>query len=408
MSTTVAPGFELRPVVTDEDVERYVTLNQAVTGEGEIARRLIQHRPGARREDFVSAVECATGRVASTTCLLRWRVLFEGVPLDTAMLEMVVTDPAFRKHGLVRAQIDLFHQRAREQGMDLCIIQGIPYYYRQFGYAYALDHTPVVDLPATLVKRGKAHRFRLRPAGPDDMAVLADLYREEMSRQGLSVQRTEQDWRYLLEKSGRSAQIVEGARSGTAAGYASTTARPDRLAVSEAGLRDPADAPALLALLAQPGPGSLEICGNPAHALYAEALSIGGRSRVLGQWLIRIPDTLGLLRKLAPVLEGRLRAASLAGLNASVTLNLFKTAFRITIADGRVAEVKEVGFVDASLGADGGDLCIPPDAFTRLVLGYRNLDQVRDAWPDTTVRAPARPLLEVLFPVASSLVLMPY
>jgi hypothetical protein len=115
-----------------------------------------------------------------------------------------------------------------------------------------------------------------------------------------------------------------------------------------------------------------------------------------------------LLRKLAPVLEGRLRAASLAGLNASVTLNLFKTAFRITIADGRVAEVKEVGFVDASLGADGGDLCIPPDAFTRLVLGYRNLDQVRDAWPDTTVRAPARPLLEVLFPVASSLVLMPY
>ncbi len=31
-----------------------------------------------------------------------------------------------------------FHRQAAEQGYDLCVIEGIPYFYRQFGYEYAM------------------------------------------------------------------------------------------------------------------------------------------------------------------------------------------------------------------------------------------------------------------------------
>ena len=37
---------------------------------------------------------------------------------------------------------------------------------------------------------------------------------------------------------------------------------------------------------------------------------------------------------------------------------------------------------------DEGDpsfLCIPPEAFVRLALGYRGLEELRDAWPDIVV-----------------------
>lgn len=74
---------------------------------------------------------------------------------------------------------------------------------------------------------------------------------------------------------------------------------------------------------------------------------------------------------------------------------------------GQIA-VAALGFVDASMGADGGDLCIPPEAFMRLLLGYRTLEQLRDSWPDIMIKAETRYLIEALFPGLSAHVLMPY
>ncbi len=50
------------------------------------------------------------------------------------------------------------------------------------------------------------------------------------------------------------------------------------------------------------------------------------------------------------------------------------------------------------MGADGGDLCIPPDAFVRLLLAYRSLDELLDAWPDIIVKPQSRNLIDALFP----------
>jgi hypothetical protein len=60
------------------------------------------------------------------------------------------------------------------------------------------------------------------------------------------------------------------------------------------------------------------------------------------------------------------------------------------------------------MGADGGDLCIPPEAFVRLVIGYRALDELRDAWPDIVWRDSSRHWLDVLFPKMDSWLRMPY
>lgn len=57
---------------------------------------------------------------------------------------------------------------------------------------------------------------------------------------------------------------------------------------------------------------------------------------------------------------------------------------------------------------DPGDLAIPPDALTRLLLGYRTLDALRDAWPDIQVRRQKRHLLDCLFPQFGAQLWMPY
>ena len=60
------------------------------------------------------------------------------------------------------------------------------------------------------------------------------------------------------------------------------------------------------------------------------------------------------------------------------------------------------------MGADGGHLCIPPEAFVRLVFGYRSLEQLFDAWPDIIVKRAIRHLIDVLFPLMPSYLYTPY
>ena len=71
--------------------------------------------------------------------------------LIVAMLEMVATHPEYRHRGLVRAQIRRFHEVVRERGFDLSLIEGIPYYYRQYGYGYAIDHWACDSLPTRCI-----------------------------------------------------------------------------------------------------------------------------------------------------------------------------------------------------------------------------------------------------------------
>ena len=114
------------------------------------------------------------------------------------------------------------------------------------------------------------------------------------------------------------------------------------------------------------------------------------------------------LGKIGPALQQRLAASAWRGLSRELTINLFREAFQLRFSNGKLASVDALGFVDSSMGADGGDLCIPPDAFVRLLLGYRSLDELFDAWPDIVVKPAARQLIDLLFPLMNAYLSTPY
>ena len=161
----------------------------------------MRHHPGTRYGDFIVVEDLRSREIVSTVCPLPWQYRFEGLDLRVAMLEMVLTDPRYRRRGLVRAQIGRFHHLAAERGFDLCVIEGIPYYYRQFGYAYACEHWAHDRLPAQRIPRqaaGQPHPCRLRPAVVEDAPQLLALYQESMSSLQLATLRDLDYWRYLL------------------------------------------------------------------------------------------------------------------------------------------------------------------------------------------------------------------
>ena len=406
-------GLVLRTVRDEHDVERYVALSRAVVSEteGGLAERVLRHRPGQTWDDFVLVEDTRTGEVVSTTCLMPWRVRYEDVVLDTAMLEMVVTHRDYRRRGLVRRQMRRFHQMVDERGFDLSIIQGIPYYYRQYGYAYALDHQPVDALPARRIPDPpeQASAYRLRAATIDDVPLLAGLLRDASAGYRVCVLRDEGYWQYLLQHTQHPARVVENHATGERVGFVTVFNRGDGLLeVTESALASHDAAVAVLRLLKAESAAEIRLVGSEAAALIRAARSFGSAPAPTYQWLLRIVDLRRFLAKIGPVLERRLAVSDCAGLTADVCINLYREACVLRFDSGRLVEVASPGFVDASLGADGGDLCIPPEAFVRLVFGYRSLDELCDAWPDIVVRPSRRRVLDVLFPRLASLVSMPY
>jgi len=405
----------LRTVRDERDVERFAAFHRewVSAAEGISCAHLLRYHPEICRDDFLLVEDTRTGQMVSTLCLIPWQVCFAGLELRAAMLEMVLTHPDYRQRGLVRLQIERFHRMVEERGFDLSIIEGIPYYYPQYGYAYACDHWRRESLPAGRVPdrpAGSHIPWRFRDATPADVPRLVELYDQVMGRLDVCTVRSPAFWHFLLEREAYPVRVLEADGGGPAQGYIVTlpAGSAGSVLVAESGITSRDAALAALRLLKSEGASEIQLGWPETSALVALGRSLGSTPVPSYQWLIRLTDLPALLLKLAPVFAQRLAASDCAGLSANLVLNLFRRAYALDFEDGRLRAVRALGFVDSSMGADGGDLCIPPDALVCLLMGYRTLDELRDAWPDIVIKPESRRVLDVLFPRLASYLWMPY
>jgi hypothetical protein len=246
-----------------------------------------------------------------------------------------------------------------------------------------------------------------------DISDLAQFYAAMVSVLGLYVQRDETYWRYLVAPAQHPVQILEDVQTGDPLGYVTLesgtlSTGEKQLTVLEAYLPDAGTAWSLLQMLRDTDVSQVSVQW-PAQTPLVQLARLWGSRTVPGfQWLLRLHDVGDLLRRLNPALEYRLAASPWRNCTIELTINLFREAFRLHTKDGRRVEVTSLGFVDSSMGADGGDLLIPPDAFVRLLTGFRSLDALRDAWPDIQVKDAARPLVDVLFPPMDAYLSAPF
>jgi len=408
-------GLVLRTVRSESDIERYVVFNTTYNNvhEGQTCDCLLRHHPETSWSDYWLIENEGSGEIVSTTCLIPWMCHYEGINLKVAMLEMVLTQPAYRGQGLVRAQINRFSQEVQARNFDLSVIWGIPYYYRQFGYGYCLDGHVFESLPVARIPEAATcaqSAYRLRSALLDDLPRLGELYRASLTSLQLCVLRNPQYWEYLMRWARYPVEILEDVQSGEIAGYAviSRGLGDQSIRILESGISRGEVGLALLRLLKVETGKEILVAWSETSTLAQLARSLGSQTVPGGQWLLRIPDVARFLVKIGPVLENRLAVSAWRGLTIDFTLNLFRQAFRLGFVDGKLVRVEPLGFVDTSMGADGGHLCIPPEAFLRLVYGYRGLAELRDAWPDIMIKPEVRHLVEVLFPGMLSYLHMPF
>jgi hypothetical protein len=377
--------------------------------------------------DFAIVEDTERGRLAAATCLMNQSWDYDGVALPVGRPEIVASEAEYRNRGLVRAIFELIHARSAARGHLALGITGIPYYYRQFGYEFALDlgggrTQQLSAVPA--LKEGESEPYLLRRATPEDLPKVRELYERERARAGLSTLIDAGYWRYALD--GMKPEGGEGWQTHLIAD-AKAEGQPARgyLLLRH---RRSSDAVAVIALAVEPGvplvgvlPSVARALGelgktlelwepkpeppapskiqfelgreHPVYSALGPALS-PDRARPYA-WYVRVPDVPAFIRRVAPVLERRLAGSVQAGYTGDLKVSFYRGGLWLKFEQGRLASAEP--WQAPVLDSDAMAGC-PPLVFLQLLLGHRSLQELRDFFPDVWANDTGRTLLEALFP----------
>jgi len=396
---------------------------------GNLVRELMSGRhPLMGPRDFVVVEDTrrTEHRIVACTCFWSQVWEYEGIRFGFGRPEIVATDPGYRNRGLVRTLFEEIHARSEAEGHLAQGITGIRYFYRQFGYEYALnlDGRRITNLsliPAA--KENEPEPYTLRDATEEDITLIQELF-DRRGRESIVTSPIEANWlRYHL----RMWNVVETDdnwhlqiiidRAGMAAGFLLTPVvrwgkhmevfalevRPEvnLLAALPPILR--ALAVQGQQLQAQPGAGPLHEISftlgvtHPVYDVLGSALTT--RRVPPYAWYVRVPDVPRFLRHIAPALERRLLESPLARYSGELHITLYRGGLHLVFEDGTLKLAESWRGPAYSAIEDAG---FPPLVFLQLLFGYRSLDDLRYAFPDVRVKDEAELLLKTLFPMKPS------
>ena len=414
-----------------DDADALCAFNARIHGDGEEdakrvaawTRDLISRpHPTLKPEDFTIVEEAATGRIVSSLNLIPQTWTYEGIEFGVGRPELVATDSNYRGKGLVRIQFDEIHRWCEERGLMVQGITGIPYFYRQFGYEFALDlggRRFGFDVPK--LKDDEAEKFRFRPAEEKDIPFLLEVYAHGRRRSMVSSQWTVELCRYQLFIRDRNSvqraeyRVIEHIGSGERVGY---LAHAPWLGMTGVNMYE---------YELTPGVSWLEVTPAVARYLweagqeYAKAenrpctsygFNLGARHpsyevmdsklpQVIAPyaWYLRVPDQVGFLNHIKPALEKRLAESVVCGHSGEFLIGMYPTGFKLTLERGRIAGI-EAWKPDH---ADQGNAAFPALTFLQVLFGYRSFDELRHAFPDCWCdNDGTRAVIQALFPKKTS------
>ena len=350
---------------------------------------------------------------------------YDGISFGVGRPEQVVCLPEHRGRGIVRAMFDAFHTQGRQVGELAQAITGISYYYRRYGYEYAIEQERGHVLAFDAITPPASTGYTIRDATPADIPTIATLYDADSRASPVRAVVTPDYWRWTLfdadpatNEPHQASMIVDVA--GNVCGFVAYRARrytaglhvtrlvvaPDHLlaAISAvlAGLRERATRiPIRDGVAPLPASELLFELGSD-HPLYRHVAAFT-RIDPPYAWYVRVGDMPAFVAHVGAALERRLARSPFAGYDGTIMLDAYDYGLRLAFKQGtldgttawRPARRPEVG--------PSPDLALPPFALLQLVFGYRDLASLAATYPDVRVMNDrAAEVTHALFPARAS------
>ncbi len=409
----------VRACTNPADIERVAALNGEIHGQEvveAIRYWLLQGHPQLDPAGWLFVEDAASGdaqRVATLALMpLTWR--YGPVSLPVAELGFVATRPEYRRRGLQRVLSAAFDRIALANGFTLAAIEGIPYFYRQFGYEYAL---PLFDARFLLrpeqIPAAESEAYSFRPAAPADVPFMMACFERQNAYLTITTERSEAMWHHYLrmqaaglpalaqagELSGLRLHVVQ--RHGEPAGYLALmpSGWANRLNVMELAVESARGVAAALgfaraqAEAADHAEVGLQLPAD--HPACAQARQLGIKEEGTYGWQIKILDPAGFLNAIAPALEARLAAAGMAVSNGELAFDLYRQKVGLRIESGRVSASPLAPMAETHAS-------MPPFVATQLWLGWKPFAALDDWYKDAWARPEQHELIDILFPPAAA------
>jgi hypothetical protein len=296
-------------------------------------------------------------------------------------------------------------------------ISGMSWYYRQFGYSYALDLPPRPVLWLAAKPPPPSPAFSVRPATTADVATLAAIEAEAPSGTTLGPRRGADGFALELARRRESlvaaeVLVIEPAIPGAAPiGYVAHQRPVDGLVSVYAfelrpGTNWLAPTAAVLAHLhdwirADPDGSGRGVrfslpAGHPG--LRCAATRLGRQPPETYGLYVRVPDVVAVLRAVVPVLEARLAASPAIGWTGELHIDLYTEGILIGFDEGRIASIERWSPPDDGTESPA-DARLPIAEFLHLLLGNRRIDELERTTADCLLESDTGALLlDVLFP----------
>lgn len=357
-----------------------------------------------------TAVVVDGDRVVSTATLLDETVTIGGIVLPAGQVELVATAEAYEARGLVRALMAWCHDRSRALGQLVNVMVGIPYFYRQFGYEYAvpIGRDLPVDTGALLRGAGGPSARMVRRATASDIPAMAAVEDAEQAGFDVIMPHSAACWRWLVARSGSEQWVAEDA-DGVVVATGRTTPPSEGVRLAEVASRTSAGALALAAHAAALGDGELLVKERPGTVAGSALAPFLGEGDKPDWYYLRVADPVALLERLRPLLGARLAAAGLGTEEREVLLSCWRWHVRFTVGPGGALD--DSSTVDPSEPDVGpmrpgraeqrpvskGGSGWPPDGFASLLFGPHGALELEQRLPDAFL-GEQRELMAALFP----------
>jgi hypothetical protein len=429
----------------DDQFEAILDLTMAIHGEGAVAlcRSLDAGIPGLCRDDWYGLARLddwpegntVPGKVASTLCRIPtiWTCTDAGteVQLPSAELGMVASAEDARGLGLSTWLMKRFQADSIKAGFSLSTIQGIPYYYRRFGYEYAVPLLPKIVLAPGQIP-GRAAATLVRKAVFEDIPLMSAWFNDVSRTLGIRADRSQDHWQYLMGKAQLSFETAVDRRilldqAGKPVGWIGfqRDCFGPTLAIAEASLPGKGSGwtdRAMLALAesirAEEGLPHVTVLLPRSHPVAVAAAELGGELCREYAWQIAILDRPAFFSRMRPVIEARLMKGGWKGRAQRLSLDLYAGGLRFDW-DGKRLEINcltdpasDTGPAQAQgQSMEGVDTmpekpvsAFPPELLSPLVLGYRTWQELGHCRRDVMIRPEDRGFMDALFPVMDSFI----
>ena len=343
------------------------------------------------------------GAVVSSLCLMPLTLHLEGVEIPAGQPEFVATLPTHEHRGLVRRQMDLVHQWSQERGDLTQVIGGIPYFYRRFGYEYAVAIPRMrVRLPGDAPEM--PDEWQVRRARPADVPAVMALEADVQQLSALTSSRSAWWWQWLIEHDDDiedNYTLFVAERGGEVLGSAFLGDGPPGLDAKVTALHQIAGRhpDALRALIAQAATTGRPIAMYERLGLASTAYAESQRHPRRYGLYVRVADPVALLDHLRPVLSGRLARSAFAGARGTLLLSTYTRSIHLHYEDEAVVGI-ETGPPEQDPAGKGG-AGVPPDLMATLIYGRYGAKALGERHDDVRLGR-AADLMEVLFPAVTS------